>query len=367
MSGKNKKTAQQCQHTIAAAGAGNVPGAKGNVAPCTKHWIGVRVEDEDGAVVRDIDVHFELTDGSDFTLNLQSQVLGADGSYKTEVKLPGGNCAFGLPEVHDVEWWPQGEQPAKVPPDDDDSGGDGLCAASIADRREFRNYHSFWDDDKNKPLRDKKRNPNQLSDHDQVYYSTRQEKTVDKAVDSVWTLVVKKKRPVKLRIVLFGRDETPLANTAWKMTSPLAKNGNTGADGLIEIANFPPTEKNGVLTVTLPARAKVGPTPANPAGAPLAYPPPLVYTQFVDAAPKEPPDRTTAEWRLEIGSLPPHDTKEGVQERLGNIGFRCDRDSGTDEATRAVKAYQLFYLNDKKGSGKAADIQTDLLPRHDNP
>lgn len=367
MSGKNKSAASQCQQGIAAVGAGSVAGSRNGVLPCKRHWVGVRVEDEDGVTVRDIEVSFKLTDGSHFTMNLSSQTLGADGSYRTQVILPDGTCRFGLPEIQDVEWWPKGELPAAVAANHDDDGGDGACAVSIADDRGFRNYHSFWDDDKNQPLRDKKRNPNQLSVRDRVYYSKQKEKKVDKAVDNVWTLVVKKKRPVKLRIVLLGRDGNPLTNTLWRMTSPVAKNGTTGGDGVIQIDDFPPQQTKGVLTVTLAARAQVGPIPANPPGAPLAYPPPLVYTDFTDPAPPEPPGRTTAEWHLKIGSLEPSGVKEGVLGRLGNIGFRCAPGSGSEDATRAVKAYQRWYLNDKNGSGKPGDIQGDLLPRHDNP
>lgn len=368
MGGKNKNAAEESGKAAGGLGSGSVPGSKSGVKQCPKpHWIGVRVEDEDGATVRDIEVSFELTDGSDFTINLASQTLEPDGTYRTETNLPPGNCKFGMPETQDVEWWPKGEQPAKVPADKDDDGGNGACAVSIADDRDFRNYHSFWDDAKNQPLRDKKRNPNQLSSKDTVFYSKRKKKTVDKAVDKVWTLVVKKKRPVKLRIVLFDRDGKPVSSASWKMTSPVNTTGKTGADGLIEINNFPPQKESGEITVTLPARAKVGPTPANPAAAPLDYPPALVYTQFINPAPEEPPDRTKAEWHLKIGHLEPFDTKQGVLGRLGNIGFHCDPDSGKDETAWAVKAYQRSHLNNKKGSGNPSDIQNDLLARHDNP
>jgi hypothetical protein len=300
-------------------------------------------------------------------MNLSSQALDPDGTYRTKVVLPNGTCKFGLPQLQDAEWSIKGEQPAKVPADHSDSGGDGDCVVSIAADRGFRDYHSFWDDDQNKPLRDKNRNPNQLSAQDRVHYSKKHDKKIAKAVDSVWTLVVKKQRSVKLRIILFDRDDKPLANVAWKVTSPVAKNGNTGADGLIQIDNFPARENRGVLTITLPARAKVGAIPANPPGGALAYPAPLVYTDFIDAAPKEPPDRTTAEWQLRIGSLEPFDTPSGVLGRLQNIGFGCAPDSGDREAARAVTRYQWAFLNVNNGSGKPADIQGDLLSKHDNP
>ncbi len=348
-------------------GGGAVPGAKTGVAPCQKHWVAVRVEDEDGTVVRDIKVHGELTDGGDFTMNLSSQTLGADGSYRTQVVLPSGTCKFGLPDVQDAEWWSKGGSAGSVPDDESDSAGGGVCACSIADKRQFHNYHSFWDDAKNKPLRDKKRNPNQLSGDDEVYYSDRKKKKADQAVDGILTLVVKKLRPVKLRLVLFDHDGKAIQNAQWTLKSPVPKNGTTGADGLIEVDNFPPRAEKASLDVVLPARAKYGKVPPNPAGAPLAYPAPLVYTDFQDRADTEPPERAVAHWTLKIGSLSPFDTKEGVRGRLGNIGFRCDPDSNDKVTARAIKAYQRWLLNNHNGSGNPSDIQNDLLKRHDRP
>lgn len=367
MSGKNKNSAGQCGAAMGNVGGGAVPGAQGGIAQCQKHWVGVRVQTEDGVTLRDIKVHGELTDGNDFTMNLSSQTLGPDGSYRTQVVLPSGTCKFGLPDVQDVEWWPQGGSAAAVPANESDGAGDGVCASSIADRRNFRNYHSFWDDAKNKPLRDKQRNPNQLDGHDDVYYSDQRKKKVDQAVDAVLTLIVKRLRPVKLRLILFDHNGKPIQNAQWTMKSPVSKNGTTGANGLIEINDFPPRAEKAALDVVLPARAKFGKVPANPAGAPLAYPAPLVYTDFQDVADKEPPEREVAHWTLKIGSLPPFDTKEGTRGRLGNIGFRCETDSNDKTTTRAVKAYQRWLLNDHNGSGNPSDIQNDLKTRHDRP
>src|SRR5262252_7690708 len=112
MGGKNKSAAEQCNDNSPAGG--NVGGGKNGAMPCKKHWLGVRVEDEDGVKVTDIEVYMELTDGNDYTFNLGSQKLTAEGAYKTPVILPDGTCKFGLPEIQDVEWWPKGEQPAKV-------------------------------------------------------------------------------------------------------------------------------------------------------------------------------------------------------------------------------------------------------------
>jgi len=58
--------------------------------------------------------------------------------------------------------------------------------------------------------------------------------------------------------------------------------------------------------------------------------------------------------------------KEGTLARLHNLAFGCDVDSDDAHAVHAVKAYQLFYLKAKDGSGKIADIQDDAAQRHDN-
>ncbi len=367
MSGKNKNAAAQCGAAMGNGGGGAAPGGQAGVAACQKHWVGVRVQTDDGVTLRDIKVHGELTDGSDFTFVLSSQTLGPDGSYRTQVILPAGTCRFGLPDIQDVEWWPQGGSAAAVPADDSDDAGDGVCASSIADRRNFRDYHSFWDDAKNKPLRDKQRNPNQLSEKDTVYYPDVRKKKVDQPVDGLLTLVVKRLRPIKLRLVLFDHDGKPIQNAQWNMNSPVAKNGTTGADGLIEINYFPATAKKLSLDVTLPARAKFGKVPANPPGAPLAYPAPLNYTDFQDDPGKEPPEREVAHWTLKVGSLPPFDSVEGVRSRLGNIGFRCEPGSNDKTTTRTVRAYQRWLLNNPNGSGNSADIQNDIQKRHDRP
>lgn len=367
MGGKNKNSAEASNAQLGQVCSDNpVPGSNNGVLPCKQHWIGVRVEDEEGNSVKDVSVTIELTDGSDLTINFATAALEPDGTYRTQKVLPSGDCEFSFPDVQDVEWWPKGGAAAAAKADEREGVDSGDCVLSIGDDFGFRNYHSVWDHARNNDVRNSRNNPNVLSDDDVLYLPDRKKKTVKKAVDQVWTFVVKKKRPAKLRIVLFDRDDKPLNGHVWKLESPVKKNGTTGADGLIEIDNFPPQATDGKLQVTMQLGPKVG-KPAVAAAAPLAYPPPIKHPDFKDDPDPEPAGRTTAIWELEIGSLPPHDTKHGVQARLYDLGFSCEVKANEKRTSRSVKAYQRFYKKQKAGSGKPADIQTELRDRFEKP
>lgn len=366
MGGKNKKSAEASNSEICQQPDNPVPGSGKGVLPCKQHWIGVRVEDEDGKAVKDVICSVELTDGSQLTINFATATLENDGTYRTQKVLPSGDCEFAFPNVQDVEWWPKGGSAAAVPANEREGLRAGDCAVKIADEFGFRNYHSVWDHSRNDNVRGSRKNANILSDDDVLYLPDKKKKTVKKAVDQVWTFVVKKRRPVKLRIVLFDREDKPLNGLAWKLESPVKKNGTTGADGLIEVDEFPPQATEGKLEVTMNFVVKVG-KPAQAPAAPLAYPPVIKHADFRDDPDPEPPRLTKANWDLEFGSLPPHDTKEGVQARLYDLGYSCQVKSNEKRTSRSVKAYQRFYKKEKAGTGKPKDIETDLRDRFEKP
>lgn len=329
-----------------------------------RHWVGVRVEDEDCVAVRDIRVSFALTDGSNYALNL------ADGTYRTEQVLPSGLCTFGLPDVQDVEWWPKGEPIPAARGDIGAAGGEGRCVASIAAEYGFRNYHSFWDHSRNNPIRDKKRNPHHLGGDEIIYLSNQKTKKVSSPVDQVWTLVVKKKRPVQLRIKVVDREGKGIAGVEWKLMSPISEHGTTGPDGLIQIDDLPPSATEGLMEVTMPAGPKTDEPPPVPQADPDGYPPPIRHADFADfeeSPAAERSGRSTAVWQLKIGSLAQFDTAEGVRGRLGNLGFHCAPDSDDETTARAVRAYQRCHKQEMDGSGELEHIQNDLLALHDKP
>jgi hypothetical protein len=237
---------------------------------------------------------------------------------------------------------------------------------SVAADHGYRNYLSLWQHAGNAALASQRPNPNTLEKGDALRFPDKKKRRVVKATDQTWTLVVKKQRPTQLRIVLFDRQGQPLSGCAWKMTAPVAHSGTTGADGRIEIKDLPATDKSATLEVTLLAAARAGAV-ADPAAAPLAYPPPIMYSAFKDPEVAEPPGRLQAVWTLDLGSLRSFDCLEGVQARLGNIGFRCAPGAKDGVTQRAIKAYQRLYDHQRNGSGLFGDIQVSLHNRHDRP
>ncbi len=363
MGGKSKASALNAK---SAAGGGGVVPQKGSVLPCCNHYIALKLVDEDGVAVMDVAVRMILTDGTDATAAFQELARQPDGSFKTQNILPAGDCEFALPDVQDVEWWPDGEAAPDVPADDSETIGNGECASSVADDYGYRNYLSLWKHAGNNTLATARPNPNNLDKGDKLVFPNKKKRRVKKATDQTWTLVVKKKRPANLRFVLFDRAGQPLNGLQWKMTAPVSKAGTTAADGLIEITGFPPQDTSGTLEVVMIAEPKAGKV-ADPAAAPLAYPPPILYSTFHDQVPPEPPGALEAVWNLRIGSLQRFDSREGVQARLGNIGFRCKPGDGDDATQRAVKAYQRLYNNQRSGSGLPGDIQVSVRDLHDLP
>lgn len=350
----------------ALGGQGAGAGAGGQAGKTkVKHWIGVKVIDEAGQPVTDVTVNGALDDGSALVV-----ILGPDGSYKTEKVLDATKCDFSFPGLFNVEWWPQGGSAGKadsVQAAPTVAAGDDLL--SIADSLSFRNYHAIWDQSQNDALKKDRPNPNMLATGDVVQAPDKKDKVVTKAVDQTWTFVVRTKKPFKLRLLLMDKDDKPLSGKSWELKTPFSKKGTTGADGLIEITGLMSSDKAGTLEVTMSAATAAPAKP--PAAAPGAppnpppYPPPIVPKDFKDKLPA--PDFTAiiVEWDLTIGGLPPVKLKRGTLARLHNLAFACDVSSPDATVTHAVKAYQLFYLKNKNGSGIPADIEDDAGKRHD--
>lgn len=333
-----------------------------------KHWIGVKVVDEDGNTVKDVTVQCSMDDGFAFPVDLSKETLEGDGSYKTGKVLDGANCAFSFPSLFDVEWWPQGGSAGKAasvtatPPAED-----GDCLLSIADRLGFRSYHSIWDQPQNNTLKKDRPNPNMLVKGDVLNAPDQNTKVEKKPLDQTWTFVVKNRKPFKLSLVLIDKDDKPLSGKQWELKTPVSQKGATGGDGLAEITGLKPGDKAATLKVTMEA-ARTPPNkipPAAPAGGPPPYPPAIVAADFKDKMPDPDYSEQVVEWNLTIGGMPSFNDKTGVLARLHNLGFGCDIDSDDETASRAVKAYQNLYMNNKNGSGLTADIQNDLRPRHD--
>lgn len=370
MGSKKKENAEKSKEQIEKKKPEPVPKKNDPDLPCdkeNKHWVGVRVEDEKGKLVKDVTVHLKLPDGSDVDIDMATAAVGADGAYKTCKTYDPGTCDFSFPSLFNLEWWPKGAKAGAATANGSAVAADGDCAVSIAEALGFREYHSVWDRSENTDLKSKRVNPNHLTPADTLKTPDQKDKIEKKAMDQVWTFVVKTKILPRLRVVLTDKDGKALGNKEWEFKSPIVETGKTGADGLLEIDEIPGKYKSATVQVTL-EDAKVGPAaPAAPTQPdPPPYPLVVLPADFKDK--NDPIDfgKLLVDLEFKLGSLEAFDQKLGILVRLRNLGFGCDVDSDDARITKAVKAYQRWFLKEKKGSGKTGDIQADLKKRHDN-
>jgi hypothetical protein len=370
MGGKNKQNAENSGKELSNQGSASTPPAQSSPQTCgdpNKHWIGVCVKDDAGNLAKDVTVHLELTDGA-LDLDMASAAVGQDGVYRTNRIYDSTTCKFSFPDLYDVDWWPEGETAPDSQPEQDATVGTSECILSVAERLGLREYHDIWDRANNKTLKNTRPNPNMLVEQDALKAPSQKGRVVSKATDCDWTFVVRARKPAELRMVLTDQDGKPLADRPWQLIN-LAQKGKTGTDGLIEVRSLEASLSDETLAVIIrdernppaPPAPVIGPQPQFP------YPPPIVEADFKNLMPNPDYSFLTAEWKLTIGGMPPHEVKEGVLARLHNLGFTCGPDSADDEAAKAVKAYQRFYLKKKDGSGIPADIQADIQGRHDKP
>jgi len=367
MGGKSKKSAENCGTATTAQSSKPVPPVSQGVLPCAqKHWFGIRVVDEAGKAVHDVTAEIVLPDGSTTVVDFSTETLETDGTWRTAKVLDAGDCAVTFPELHDMEWWPQGGSAADFTVNASATADDGECALSVADRLGFREYLSVWSRSKNKSLRDQRPNPNQLVAGDVLAAPDQKEKSVKKATDKVWTFVVKTKKPAKLRLLLLDKDNKPLSGKAWELLSPAAASGTTGGDGMIEFNEIPLQDSAASLKVTMAdPPPPLDPLPPQEPVVPTPYPITIVVDDFTDKNPALGTASRIVEWELTVGGLPSFEGERGVQARLHNLGFGCDVDDDNKRTARAVRAYQRLFLNNKSGSGVATDIATDIRDRHD--
>jgi hypothetical protein len=368
MGAKNKKNAQDSGSGIQ-KNQSNKPVPKkdeGAVESCPyrKHWFGAKVVDEAGNIVTDVAAKIKLIDGSEVEVDFAADT-DDDGVWKTEKVLPAGDCVVAFPEVYNMEWWPQGGSGGDFTVAQSYDVADGDCAVSIAAQLGFRDYLSIWTRTKNKGLKAKRPNANQLLIGDTLMAPDQKDKTVSKATDKVWTFVVKTRKPTKLRLTLVDKDNKPLSGKDWELLSPTSDSGTTGGDGLIEFNDIPLDQNSAKLKVKLADP----PPPLDPLDpvdttAPMPYPINIIPTDFKDAGEAKTP-QGTVEWTLQVGSLPTFDDATGVQARLHNLGFGCNTGDDDDRTAKAVKAYQKFFQSKKNPSGATKDIASDIRDRHD--
>ena len=188
-------------------------------------------------------------------------------------------------------------------------------------------------------------------------------------------VVLEAKPLASLRIILIDREDVALQGAEWTLESPREERGRTALDGLIRIEKLPLARGAGKLKITYP-KPKVplkGPPPKPPAQDPNKappYPSTIIPDDFTDAAPKaadagSAADPSVVDWSLKLGLQEDYADDAGVKDRLGNLGFNCNRASDGEATKRAVKMYQKRHLNQASGSGALADVSGDVKGRHD--
>ena len=245
---------------------------------------------------------------------------------------------------------------------------DGDCMVSLADALGMQDYHTLYDDAVNATLKADRPNPNQLVVGDDVKLPPGKGKVHAKAVDAVWTFVVKAKKPAKLRIALVDAEAKGLAGKEWRLTTPQALSGKTKGNGLIEIANIPLQAVSAALEVTWRKT-----TPPKPVAPPKSkkitdptYPRPIVVADFTDdAPPAHDAADDVASFTLKVGSLPSHNVDDGVRARLNNLGHGCAPGATAEVTMQAVKAFQRARQKQDKPSGLVSDVRPEVRKQHD--
>jgi len=241
---------------------------------------------------------------------------------------------------------------------------------SLADSLGMHDYHTLYDDGSNAALKKTRPNPNQLKVGDVVNDPPAKGKVHKKPADRALKFAIKPKKPPKLRIVVVDGDGQPQSGKNWQLTAPKVVKGTTKKDGLIEIPDFDPQQKNGALEVEWQKTkaAKPAKPPKEKEIKKPTYPRPIKADEFTD----DPPTAPTAvddimQFTLKIGSMPPFSEDTGTRSRLHNLGFPCKPDSDGPTTQKSVKAYQRSRLKQKTPSGVLADIRNDARDKHDNP
>lgn len=374
MGGKNQNSASESNSSAATKPATDVPKKTTPPQSCqppVKHWIGVRVEDEQGNVAKDITIHCKLSDAT-FDVDFGNALLDSTGVYKTDKSFGAGTCDFSIPAVYDVEWWDKsGAAPTAFPDEQGASLEAGECIVSGSAKDGYRSYHTVWDCSGNSDLKTNHPNPNQQSVGTAVRGPAKKTQTITKALDQSWTFVVRSLKPPSLTMVLIDKDGNPLSGKVWEL-STLGQGGTTTGDGQIKVTSDKVLRlKSETLKVVMKA-AQTPPTPSvvtpPTLSDPPPYPLPIVTAQFTDTPPPPDYNEQVVKWTLNVGSLEPFNVHKGALQRLQNLGFGCSSDlagkSTADGEPQTIKAYNRIYT---KTATTWDDIKEDIRDRHEKP
>jgi hypothetical protein len=184
----------------------------------------------------------------------------------------------------------------------------GDCMTSIAAKYGFGKYETIYNDPANSQFKTDHPNPDQLTPGRTVVIPDRKEKKFSKPADASHKFKAKVAK-AKLKLTLKDDQGNALGSKKYNLTvGNTVIEGTTGGDGLID-KDIPPSVNGGSLTVWM--------DDSNPSAQVITF-------------------------ALELGSLEPHTTITGAQQRLQNLGFDCGGITGAinPTTTEAIKAFQ---------------------------
>lgn len=196
---------------------------------------------------------------------------------------------------------------------------EGDCISSIAYEHALF-PDTIWDDSKNSELKNKRKNPNALLPGDEVYIRDKEEK--EESCDCEQKHRFRRKGvPAKLKTqIMIG--ELPCENEEYVLDIDcVLSRGKTDVDGNVEIT-IPPNAKRGCIIIN------------------------------------------DEEFELTLGTIDPIEEKQGVIQRLENLGFyEVDEDDDTDNEDSEdedpyVEALKLFQESIGLEPTGEADQQT---------
>jgi N-acetylmuramoyl-L-alanine amidase len=196
----------------------------------------------------------------------------------------------------------------------------GEWMRQIAYDHGFTDWEAIFNLPENQPLRDAKRDPNQLMPGERVFLPERDRKSADIAAGASHKFVVKRP-PQQIYIVLHDEQGKPFKSRPYLVRLPgKVLQGTTDADGAVTI-ELPPDARDAFLEID---------------------------DVQIDLLP---------------GHLDPVDAESGVQARLQNLGFDAGEPGDADKLRAALERFQQVHGIEPSGEPDDATKQK-LVEQH---
>ncbi|MEM9463707.1 MAG: hypothetical protein AAGF11_56740 [Myxococcota bacterium] len=178
----------------------------------------------------------------------------------------------------------------------------GEDLASLAEEYGFRHWETIYDHPRNDDLREQRPNPFALCEGDKVWVPAKEPKTHRCKTGTRHTFRVRRPR-TRVRLMMVADDDRPYAGCKYTLkVGDETFEGSTGPDGSL-VHEVPASETAGTLTLWTPEA--------------------------------EEPEQ----WDLELGGLDSVTTKEGLKQRMSNLGLMTEGgdDAALLEAVNALR------------------------------